>query len=208
MTASRIRLASLLAPGLLGALALLAWTQPWVEIVLPGTAPFSVAGDIAAPALPALALAMLALVAALSLAGRVFRIVLGVLLSVLGTAIVTSGALAVADPVQSAAPAVTEFTGVEGPTSIASLVESAGLTVWPGVAVAVGALAVVVGFLVALLSGRWPERTRRYDAVRLEQPDVAGSPPHDRFDDWDALSDGRDPTDPGAAAPRPQPNPK
>ena len=208
MTRARVRLLSLLAPGVVGGLALLAWTQAWVEVVVPDAAPISVAGDVAAPALPALALAMLALIAALALAGRIFRIVLGVLLSMLGAAITLSAVLVLADPVQAAAPSVTDLTGVEGPASVAALVESAALTLWPVVALAVGALGVVVGILIAVGSGRWPERTRRYDAVRLERPDATGAARRDRFDDWDALSDGRDPTDAGATPTGPQPNPQ
>lgn len=208
MTPARVRLVSLLAPGLLGALALLTWTQPWVDATLVEGPLVTVAGDVAAPALPALALAMLALVAALALAGRVFRIVLGLLLSLLGAAIATSAALVLAQPVAAAGPAVTELTGVEGADSVAALVASAALTPWPGIALVVGALGVVTGILVAALSGRWPERTRRYDAVRLEQSGAADATPaaRDRFDDWDALSDGRDPTDQGRMPGVPRPS--
>ncbi len=207
MTPSRVRLVSLLAPGLLGAIALLAWTQPWVEVQLLDGRTVTVAGDIAAPALPALALAMLALVAALALAGRVFRIILGLLLSLLGAAIATSAALALAQPVTAAAPAITELTGIEGPDSVAALVAGTAVTPWPGVALVVGVLGVLVGILIAALSGRWPQRTRRYDAVRLETADPSDAPAagRDRFDDWDALSDGRDPTDQGRMPGDPRP---
>lgn len=210
MSPSRVRLVSLLAPGLLGALALLTWTQPWLDAALADGPVVTVAGDVAAPALPALALAMLALVAALALAGRVFRIVLGLLLSLLGAAIATSAVLVLAQPVAAAAPAVTELTGVEGPESVAALVTGTVLTPWPAAALVVGALGVLTGILIAALSGRWPERTRRYDAVRLEQTGAADAPDappagRDRFDDWDALSDGRDPTDQGRMPGEPRP---
>jgi len=44
--------------------------------------------------------------------------------------------------------------------------------------------------LVILTFGRWPGPSRKYSAVRLTEPDAARDP----VVDWDALSDGTDPT--------------
>lgn len=208
MTPRRVRLLALLAPAVVAGVALLAWTQPWVDATIEGGVAVTAAGDVAAPALPALALAALALVAALALAGPFFRVVLGVLLVLLGAAITTSAALALGDPVGAVSAAVTAASGVDGDDSVRAIVESAQLTAWPSVALAAGVLGIVAGVGVAASARRWPERVRKYDAVRTEP--VAGAAPAsvtdgdataagdaartDRLDAWDALSDGRDPT--------------
>lgn len=195
MTPRRVRALALLAPLVVAALALLSWTQPWVEVSLDDGRPVTAAGDVAAPALPALALAALALVAALALAGQVFRVVLGILLALLSSAIVTSAVLALGDPTGAASAAVTGLSGVDGDESVRSIVATAALTAWPFVALVAGILGCLAGIAIALTARRWPERVRRYDAVRTapsEDPATEGRT--DRLDAWDALSDGRDPT--------------
>lgn len=210
MSPRRVRLLALLAPGVVAALALLAWTQPWVTATIESGPVVTAAGDVAAPALPALSLASLALVAALALAGPVFRIVLGTLLALLGTAITTSAALALGDPVGASSAAVTAVSGVDGDESVRAIVEAAELSGWPALALVSGLLAVVAGIGIALTARRWPERVRKYDALRtvsadtplmserqgaLDADDDDGSVARtDRLDAWDALSDGRDPT--------------
>jgi uncharacterized membrane protein (TIGR02234 family) len=209
MSPRRVRLLALLAPAVVAALALLAWTQPWVAATIEGGLSVTAAGDVAAPALPALSLAALALVAALALAGPVFRIALGALLALLGTAIATSAALALGDPIGAASAAITAVSGVDGDASVRAIVERAALTVWPSLALVAGILAILAGIGIALTARRWPERVRKYDAVRtvavddaaidgrpaaLEAADDGSGARSDRLDAWDALSDGRDPT--------------
>lgn len=209
MSPRRVRLLALLAPAVVAALALLAWTQPWVTATIESGPDVTAAGDVAAPALPALSLATLALVAALVLAGPVFRIVLGALLALLGAAITTSAALALGDPVGAASPAVTAVSGVDGNESVRAITESAALTAWPSLALAAGILAVLAGIGIALTARRWPARVRKYDALRtvaldggadrarpagLGASDDGSGARSDRLDAWDALSDGRDPT--------------
>ena len=195
MTPRRVRALALLVPLVVAALALLAWAQPWVDVALDDGLPVSAAGDVAAPALPALALAALALVAALALAGPVFRVVLGILLTLLASAIVTSAALALGDPVGAASAAVTELSGVDGDESVRQIVQTATLTAWPSVALVAGILGVLAGIGIAVTARRWPDRVRKYDAVRTAPSgDAAAEGRADRLDAWDALSDGRDPT--------------
>ena len=206
----RIRLLALVLPVLVAGVSLLAWSQTWVTVALVGGPVVEVSGDAAAPAVPPFALAALALVGALALAGPVFRVVLGLLQALLGLGIVVSGSLAAADPVAASAVRLTEATGIDGVTGLRPLVERVVVSPWPGVAIAAGIAGIVIGIFIALTASRWPERTRRYDAVRLgattsevDAPiganfsaDTRAGADHrvDRLDAWDALSDGDDPT--------------
>ena len=188
MTGGRVKLLLLLSGLALSGLIFLGWTQAWFFIDLDEGASLSIAGDVAAPALSALALTCLVLNGALSIAGPVFRVILGALESVLGATVVLSGVLALTDPVKASAAAVSDATGVSGGESIAALVTSLVITAWPWVATVAGGLLVILGVLVVGTAGRWPGSGRKYSAVRLESAD-GGS-----VDDWDALSEGHDPT--------------
>jgi len=109
----------------------------------------------AGAAVPALALATAAAAFALLLAGPVFRVVLAVLIALLGVSVIL---VAVATP--------------EG-----------GSLAW--LAVAAGALQVLVGIGIAVTARLWPTTGSRYSRSRLD-----GDP----ASDWDALSSGDDPT--------------
>lgn len=207
----------LLAGVVAGALILLAWTQTWVIVTLAadevGGARVVVGGDIAAGGLAALALAGLALVGALSIAGPVFRVVLGALQALIGATVVLTSALAIGAPAGAASRAITDATGVSGDASVQGLVESATLTAWPYFAAAVGAVSFGIGIAIIATVRRWPVATRKYQAARFTGADGApadartfdgsadpgtgpGSPARepDAIGDWDALSDGADPT--------------
>lgn len=188
----RVRTLALLLPVVAASAAFLAWSQVWVTVVLADGRTVDAAGHAAAPAVPPFALAALALVGALALAGPVFRVVLGLLQALLGLGIAVSGGLALADPLAAAVASITEATGVEGLAGIRPLVESATTSPWPVVAIVAGAAAVVIGIGIAFTASRWPQRTRRYDTVRLAPSGEPGRV--DRLDAWDALSDGDDPT--------------
>ncbi len=190
--ARRIRMLALLLPVLAAAAAFLAWSQPWVSATLDDGRVVVAGGDVAAPALPPFALAALALVGALALAGPVFRVILGLLQALLGAGIIASGLLVASDPVAAAAPRVTEVTGVAGTEAVRALVTAVATTPWPAAAVIAGGAAVLIGIGIAATASRWPERTRRYDAARFAPAEGDGR--LDRLDAWDALSDGDDPT--------------
>jgi hypothetical protein len=191
VTARRLRTGSVLAIAALHGLALLAWTQPWVDVHLAEGQQLQAGGDVAAPALPALALAGLALAGALTIAGPFFRIVLGALQTVIGTTVAVTSAFAVTDPVAAAAAVIGEATGLSGDDSLRELVASTTISPWPWVAIAAGVVSVLLGIVVLLSWRRWPTASRKYRAVAFESADDASSRP----DDWDALSDGRDPTE-------------
>jgi uncharacterized membrane protein (TIGR02234 family) len=197
-------------------LALVASTQVWYSLHLTSaanhSAPVTVQGSVAAPALTALSLAGLALVAALAIAGPIVRVVLGVLGALLGGCVLLSAGVAVGAPEQAGTPAVTTVTGVSGNTSIKHLVASIDSSIWPLIAIVAGVILVLAGIGVLVTSRTWPGASRRYQAVRFEpadaaaaeladelnQPDPApqsGPPSRDAaIDDWDELSRGEDPT--------------
>jgi hypothetical protein len=192
MTGSRLKLISLALVGALAAIVLLAWSQPWFVLRLADET-ITVSGDLAAAALPPLALASFALVLALALAGPVFRVVLALLEFLLGATVALVSGLAIADPVAASAPAITAATGVSGSGSIAELVEQVQSTAWPTVAFVAGVLMGATGIAVALTATRWPRGGRKYSRSRLEAAE--GVSP---VDEWDALSEGDDPTGPEA----------
>ena len=194
MPATRLKLIVVLAGVVLSGLTLLSWSQTWFLVSLSGEASadhvIEVGGDVAAPALAALSLAGLALVGALSIAGPVFRIILGALETAIGVSVVLSAALALLSPVAASAPLVTKATGVSGVDSVASLVNSVGQTPWPILALVLGAGACALGIVIIATWRRWPRASRKYQATRFEPE--AGSDAS--MSDWDTLSDGTDPT--------------
>lgn len=205
MRAARMKLPVILATIIGAGLALISWSQTWFELTLASgvanDAPIEVAGSIASPALAALALAGLALVAALAIAGPGIRVVLGVLEVVLGGCVIAAAWISLADPVASVSPAVTDATGVSGAEPTAALVATVTATAWPALALVGGALLVLAGVAVLVTGTRWPAGSRRYGGTRLVD-DGASAPvageraTSDRaIDDWDELSRGDDPTD-------------
>lgn len=190
MSARRLKLVLLLGGIVASGAVLLTWTQAWFQVVLASGGELAVAGEVAAPALAALALSGAALGAALAIAGRIFRVILGVLEVAIGALVIYSALSAMGDPVLAAAASITATTGVSGEESVRALVESVTVTVWPVVALIAGALLAVAGVLVVVTSSRWPSSSRKYQAVRLEPVDGEES----SIGDWDSLSEGRDPT--------------
>lgn len=188
------KLPSILAGLALAGLTLLAFTQTWVDSTVTspsgGVVRVAATGSDAAPALSALSLAGLALFGAITIAGPVFRLILGVLEVVLGACVVLSAVLAVADPIGSAAHAITKVTGVDGDSSVRDIVQSHSMTAWPWVALVTGVAMMALGVAVVLTSKRWPASTRRYQAVRLVDENGTTDP----VVAWDTLSTGADPT--------------
>jgi len=187
VSAARLRLTIILVGILVAGLALLAWTQSWFELALTTGQELSVPGQSAAPALSALALASLALLGALSIAGRGIRLALGVVQFVIGIAIVAVVVGVLADPAAASAPTITALTAVSGPESVAALIVSTGVGPWPALALIAGVLTALVGIAVVLTGRRWPGPTKKYEATPASD---TGTP----VGAWDSLSDGSDPT--------------
>ena len=196
--ARRLRLYTIAAVGAVAGLTLITTTQTWWTIQL-ATKSLPLAGTVAAPALTALSLCGLVLAAALALAGPVFRLILGVLQLLLAFTIVFTTIFSLARPDQPSESAVQTATGIAGSSSIDSLIRSVALTPWGFVAAGLGVIAFLVGAWLLGTFRSWPTASRKYQAVQF----AAADGPRDAVVDWDALSDGGDPTaGPGGAAPR------
>jgi Tryptophan-associated transmembrane protein (Trp_oprn_chp) len=187
--ARKLRLYTIVAIGLVAVLTLLTTTQTWWTLHL-ATRSLPIAGTVAGPALAALALCTLVLAAALALAGPVFRFVLGLLQLLLAITIVLTTILSLARPDQPSESAVQTATGIAGSSSIDHLIKSVSLTPWGFVAVALGVVAFILGIWLLATFRFWPVASRKYQAVRFQPADG----PRDAVIDWDALSDGTDPT--------------
>lgn len=188
MTPSRLRLLSMAAILLVAGLVALSWSQTWFLLRLSG-AEYPVGGAVAGGALLPLALASLCVLAALALAGPVFRVLLGVLDALLGVCVVTVSAWALSDPVRASLPALVDATGLSGnEEAFLQEVASTVTTPWPGVGLAAGVLMILVGLGVAVTSRAWPVSGRKYSRVRAVDAETGA------VADWDALSEGDDPT--------------
>jgi hypothetical protein len=188
MSPSRLRLITMVAIVAEAALVSLAWSQTWFLLRLSGVE-VPVPGAVAGGALLPLALASLALVAALGLAGPFFRVVLGVLDALLGVCVVAVSVWALSDPVRASLPVLVDATGFTADEQ-AFLDEIASTVTlpWPFVGMAGGVLMILTGIAIAVTSRAWPTSGAKYSRTRLETPD--GTAIHD----WDALSEGDDPT--------------
>ncbi|MHA7156068.1 Trp biosynthesis-associated membrane protein [Arthrobacter sp. TMN-50] len=183
----------ILATVLLSLAAFASTTQTWLTVVLPQNAvqtpDLQIPGSDAATAVTAFALVALAAALAVSIAGRIARILVVVILFIAGVGIVWNSIRVVADPTGAAAPAIGEAIGVSTGSG-AELV----LTVFPWLAAAAGVLLVgTAGWM--LIAGRSWNRSTRYEKVATENPATRTTTAHsDEIDSWDQLTKGKDPT--------------
>lgn len=206
MAGKRVKLLLIVAVLAASGLALLAWTQVWVEVDVAAAAAathLTVAGSTAAPAVTALALAGLALAGALTIAGPVIRSVLGALAVLLGLSVLIAALAPVTDPAAASAPAVTAVTGVAGAQSVRADVAGATVTAWPWVALLGAVLLAAAGIGILLTGRRWPGSTRGQQTrfvpagAAMDTTDrhaAPAAPSADAVGDWDQLSRGDDPT--------------
>ncbi|MET0812369.1 MAG: Trp biosynthesis-associated membrane protein [Microbacterium sp.] len=192
----RARLLCVVLTLLAGAIGIISSTQTWLTVTLTDGAEhvLLVPGASAIPVLAPLSLAVLALGAALSIAGRVLRYLFGAL-SVAIAVILGSLTWPVAfDPSAThAASTVTEATGISGAAAVSALVGSISSSPWTVVALGAWIVLLAAGVFTLATAHRWTGSGRKYrtDAA-VAAP--AASRPHDAIDDWDDLSRGEDPT--------------
>ncbi|GAA1614045.1 Trp biosynthesis-associated membrane protein [Leucobacter chromiireducens] len=185
------KLLSLSGIAIVGGAGLLAGAQAWVSFMLDGTHDIEkVTGHALNPALSPVAIAIVAAALALTIAGPIFRRVLGVLVALLGVGLAALTINVLQAPLSAVSGRITELTGIAGGASTTMVVWSQ-VSVWAWVSLAAGVLAALLGVLVAITGGRWVTGGRKYDAGSAAKS-RGGAP--DRISDWDALSDGDDPT--------------
>jgi hypothetical protein len=178
---------------LAGAIGIISSTQTWltVERVDAGEA-ILVPGASALVLLAPLSLAVLALGAALSIAGKAVRVVFAVFAA--ATALFLGWStlqLLVTEPLNSVAATVTEVTGLAGGGAVHEVVASIVPSAWPYIAL-VGWVILLAASVVVLTTWRgWKAGGRRY---RTDSVDVPHDGPVDAVDSWDELSRGTDPT--------------
>jgi hypothetical protein len=186
----QLRLLTIFGIAAVAGLTMLTTTQNWWTLHLAGhTVP--VPGSAAAPALSALALCGLALAAALAIAGPVIRLILGIIQLFIAFTIVLSSIQALSNPEQPSASLMTTATGVSGDSSLRKLIESVAYTPWGWIAIVVGVLTFLAGIWLLATFRFWPVASRKYQAARF----AATEGPRSAVVDWDALSEGEDPTD-------------
>lgn len=191
MTGGRERLVLVLVVLALGGAIVGDSTRVFATVVPTDTAPIAVTGQQIAPALAPLGIVLLALAAALTIAGRVVRMILGVVLVLLGAVVVLLVLPNALDPLTGTRGAVSAATGVVG-----RLPALARGTAWPFVGAAAGVLAALAGTAVLLRSPGWPVGGGRY-----RQRAAAGGRRSDPVEEWDALTAGGDPTQEADRAP-------
>ncbi|MEJ6489323.1 Trp biosynthesis-associated membrane protein [Leucobacter sp. USCH14] len=185
------------AIALAGALGLLSGSQTWISFMLDGTHSVeTVAGHEVNAAVSPISIAVVAAALALTIAGPVFRRSLGVLVALLGAGLAALTISVIAAPLAAITGRITELTGISGDSTTALVVWNS-LAPWIWLCVVAGVLAVILGIVVAVFSGSWSSGGRKYDATPKSDANAAASGAPDRISDWDALSDGDDPSEAG-----------
>lgn len=181
---------------------LAAATQVWVALELredaAAFAHFAVTGQQLNSSLSPVALAGLAAGLALTIAGRVFRFVLGAVVVLLGVAISAMSVGVLGNPVAVTSARLAEVTGLTGHAQDA-LVLHASVSAWPTVSLILGVLTALSGAAVLLLAGRWREGGRKYRSASDggAQGRTAGIEGVDRISEWDTQTSGEDPSEEG-----------
>jgi uncharacterized membrane protein (TIGR02234 family) len=179
---------------LAGAIGIISSTQTWVTVERADAGEaILVPGASALVLLAPLSLAVLALGAALSIAGRPVRLVFGVLAGACAVFLGWSTLqLLISVPESAIGPTVTEVTGLAGSTALGDVVQSAVPTAWPVIALFGWVILLLASLLVLFTWRKWKVGGRRYRTAIADGPAHDG--PVDAIDSWDDLSRGTDPT--------------
>lgn len=164
-------------------------TQAWIEVRLDPAAVsnsnLQVPGNKAATAVTALALVALAGALAASIAGRIARWIIAVIIGLSAVGTILAAGTVLGDPLGAAQGSIAAATGVSGGQAAVST------TVFPVLAVAAAALLAGCAVWLPLAGRHWKTRTK-YDAAG--RAGERGTGPVDEIDSWDSLSRGEDPT--------------
>ncbi|MFD5600539.1 Trp biosynthesis-associated membrane protein [Leucobacter sp. NPDC058333] len=196
----RPKLLTITGVALTGVLGMLAGSQTWISFMVDGTHSLEVvAGSDVNAAVSPISIAIVAAALALTIAGPIFRRVLGGLVALLGAGLAALTISVLAAPLTAITGTITSLTGISG-SATTSLVVWSQVSAWVWVCVVAGVLAALLGLLVIVRGGRWVSGGRKYDASARANTASSGKP--DRISDWDALTGGDDPS----AGEPPEPN--
>ncbi|MBM7783022.1 Trp biosynthesis-associated membrane protein [Arthrobacter tumbae] len=171
-------------------------TQAWLSVTLPQSAvqtpSIEVPGSDAATAVTAFALVGLAAALAASIAGRIARWIIAVILTVAGVGIALSSLAVATDPMTAAEPAIGEALGVTSQDGA-----SVTATAMPWLAAVAGLMLLLCAVWLLIAGSGW-RTARRYE--NRQEPSPSRNAPAkadtnaDEIDNWDSLSRGEDPT--------------
>lgn len=180
---------------LAGALALLGGSQTWITFLLDGSHSVeTITGHGSNPALSPIAIALIAAALALTIAGPVFRRVLGLLVVLLGGGVIALASGVLVAPLAVASGRITELTGLIGAAD-ANEVLWVQISGWIWVTVIAGIAAVLLGVGVTLFSGGWATAGKKYESAGAAGSAGTTAIASDRISEWDALSQGEDPSE-------------
>ncbi|MET3368498.1 Trp biosynthesis-associated membrane protein [Arthrobacter sp. M2012083] len=166
-----------------------ATTQTWIEVRLDPTgasnSDLHVQGSKAATAVTALAVVALAGGLAASIAGKIARWIIAVLIALSAAGIILAAVTVILDPLGAAQGSIAAATGVSGGQA------DAVITAFPALAIVAGSLLAVCAIALPLAGRYWTSRTK-YDAGARGKK--SANEPVDEIDSWDSLSRGEDPT--------------
>ncbi|YCK80248.1 Trp biosynthesis-associated membrane protein [Arthrobacter sp. D3-18] len=166
-----------------------ATTQTWIEVRLDPTgasnSDLHVQGSKAATAVTALAVVALAGGLAASIAGKIARWIIAVLIALSAAGIILAAVTVILDPLGAAQGSIAAATGVSGGQA------DAVITAFPVLAIVAGSLLAVCAIALPLAGRYWTSRTK-YDAGARGKK--SANEQVDEIDSWDSLSRGEDPT--------------
>lgn len=179
---------------LAGAAGIISSTQTWLTVARADAGEdILVPGASALPLLAPLSLAVLALGAALAIAGPLLRLVFGILAAAVAVLLgwATLGLL-FSPSVGAVAATVTKTTGLAGEAALDDVIAAITPSGWPWLGVVGWVLLLVASVLVIATWRRWKKSGRRY-RTGSDTPSHSDGPV-DAVDSWDDLSRGTDPT--------------
>lgn len=179
-----------------GVLALIGATQTWVSAAGFEAAHIDqvqLSGQEASPVITAMALVIIAAGAALSIARKIGRWIVGVIAIMAALTLGWATINVITDPLGAVALKIAETTGTTG---VAEPTAQLDVSALPWLTVAGAIIALAGGLITVLIGRRWPVgKTKKYDVGQQQQPQqTERDGPLDEIDTWDELSRGEDPT--------------
>lgn len=179
---------------LAGGIGIISSTQTWLTVERTDAGePILVPGAAALPLLATLSLAVLALGAALAIAGpilrHVFAVVAGAVALLLGW---STAQVLFAPPLSTVTATVTTTTGLAGDTAVDDIVGAIVPSAWPVLALVGWIILLLAAILVLVTARHWKAGGRRFRTNSSAETRSDG--PVDAVDSWDDLSRGTDPT--------------